>query len=423
MRQFALLLAFVFLPFFVAAQTTLPADAPHREWKAFWVTHPTAPLREPMVFHFRRSLDLQSVPASYIVRVSADNRFILFVNGSRVGDGPARGDLTHWRYERFDLAPFLKSGNNLVTATVWNFGVFAPIAQFSDRTAFLLESEATGATDISTPKDWFVKEEPGQLPLDRHTVTLKDAYFASGPGEEIDASKYDWDWNAETAGAGWVPVGSPMRDSIFDGVSHAHSAYTTGDNPWGLIPDELPRMEYTETSPGEILRVAFTKGEPVADGPLHAAITASNSAFEGFPSVVPSHSHVVLTLDRKTLTTAYPEFTVSGGKGSHIVLTYSEALYDNKEHKGDRDSLSYTDEKGFLHPRHALGLTDSFFPDGASHRAFTPLWWRTWRYLDLDITTGSEPLTLESLKAYFTAYPFEERAKFESADPGLAKIW
>ena len=52
-----------------------------------------------------------------------------------------------------------------------------------------------------------------------------------------------------------------------------------------------------------------------------------------------------------------------------------------------------------------------------------PLWWRTWRYLDLDITTGSEPLTLESLKAYFTAYPFEERATFESADPDLAKIW
>ena len=38
---------------------------------------------------------------------SADNRFILYVNGARVGDGPARGDLTHWRYERFDLAPYL----------------------------------------------------------------------------------------------------------------------------------------------------------------------------------------------------------------------------------------------------------------------------------------------------------------------------
>ncbi len=73
--------------------------------------------------------------------------------------------------------------------------------------------------------------------------------------------------------------------------------------------------------------------------------------------------------------------------------------------------------------RTALGLTDSFLPDGGPHRIFMPLWWRTWRYLDLDITTGSEPLTLESLKAYFTAYPFQERANFESADPDLAKIW
>ena len=114
---------------------------PHREWHASWVTHPTAPLREPVVLHFRRTLDLPAVPASYLVRVSADNRFILFVNGQRVGDGPARGDLTHWRYERFDLAPFLKPGKNLITATVWNFGIYAPVAQMSDRTAFLLESD------------------------------------------------------------------------------------------------------------------------------------------------------------------------------------------------------------------------------------------------------------------------------------------
>ena len=133
------------------AQSTIQPDPPHRDWQASWITHPTAPLREPLVLHFRRTLNLPSVPASYIVRVSADNRFILYVNGHRVGDGPARGDLAHWRYERFDLAPFLQPGSNLVTATVWNFGIYAPIAQMSDRTAFLLESEATGPASISTP--------------------------------------------------------------------------------------------------------------------------------------------------------------------------------------------------------------------------------------------------------------------------------
>ena len=415
MRQIALFFAAVLAPFAIFGpifgQSTLQADAPHHEWKASWVTHPTAPLREPLVLHFRRNLDLQSVPATYLVRVSADNRFILYVNGARAGDGPARGDLAHWRYERFDIAPLLKPGHNLITATVWNFGVYAPIAQFTDRTAFLLESEADGPTGISTPKGWEVEQEQGHRPLDRTSVTLK-TYMAAGPGEEIDASKYDWNWNTGAPGGNWVPVASPMRDSIFVGVQLAHSADTTGDNPWGLIPDTLPHMEYKPTGAGSILSLDDIANEQ-----------PGLSHFPEQSAGLPSHIHVHVTLDRKSLTTAYPELTVSGGKGSHIVITYSEALYDSEHHKGDRDALDYTAANGTKHPRVALGLTDSFLPDGGQHRVFMPLWWRTWRYLDLDITTGDEPLTLESLKAYFTAYPFEERAKFESGDADLDKIW
>ncbi len=70
-----------------------------------------------------------------------------------------------------------------------------------------------------------------------------------------------------------------------------------------------------------------------------------------------------------------------------------------------------------------MGLNDSFLPDGGQHRVFEPLWWRTWRYLDLDIQTADQPLTLESLTANFTAYPFEERAKLQTGQPDLDKIW
>jgi hypothetical protein len=378
-------------------------DPPTREWNASWITHPTAPLRESIVLHFRRSLKLTAVPARYTVRVSADNRFILYVNGSRVGDGPARGDLGHWRYERFDLAPALKPGENLITATVWNWGVYAPVAQMSDRTAFLLESEATGDASISTPDGWMVEIEPGHRSLDRSSVKLEE-YFASGPGEEIDAAKYDWGWNAPAgAGPGWVAAATPMRDSIFPGVNKAHSAEVTGDNFWGLVPDRLPHMEYSATSPGLIARVDSPRG-------------GQDSAwFVGeTPGTVPANTHMHLLLDRKTLTTGYPRLTVSGGKGAKVRLTYSEALYDKDKHKGDRDAVEN---------RQALGLNDSFLPDGGQHRVFEPLWWRTWRYLDLDIQTGSSPLTLESLTASFTAYPFEERAKLQTGDPDLDKIW
>jgi len=119
MRQFAALISISLASFALQAQTTTTQPDPlHRDWKASWITHPTAPLRDPVVLHFRRTLMLASVPTSYVVRVSADNRFILYVNGKRVGDGPARGDLNHWRYERFELAPLLQAGQNLITATV-----------------------------------------------------------------------------------------------------------------------------------------------------------------------------------------------------------------------------------------------------------------------------------------------------------------
>jgi hypothetical protein len=223
--------------------------------------------------------------------------------------------------------------------------------------------------------------------------------MASGTGEEIDAARYDWTWNDPGAtGPAWVPAASPIRESIYSTVNRVHSADTTGDNPWGLVPDALPHMEYRPESAGLTVRADFP----------------ALKAFPTAPVTVPAGSHVHLMLDRKTLTTAYPLLTVSGGKGAHIRLTYSEALYDKNLHKGDRDDVG---------DRTAHGLTDSFLPDGGPHRSFEPLWWRTWRYLDLDIQTGDEPLQLESLTASFTAYPFEERATFKSPDAQLDDIW
>jgi hypothetical protein len=393
-----------------------PPDPPHREWKASWITHPTAPLRDPVVLHFRRTLALAAVPATYPVRVSADNRFVLFVNGHRVGEGPARGDLAHWSYERFDLAPLLKPGENLITATVWNFGVYAPLAQMTDRTAFLLESEATGAAAISTPEGWLVEIEPGQHPLPR-VVNGFWEYMAAGTGEEIDGAHYDWEWNSPSAvGPAWVAAASPIRESIYPTSNKAHSADVIGDNSWCLVPDSLPAMEFSQTSPGP------ERIEVDSNDPLEKAV-ADRTTFPNTPMRIMPHSHIRLLLDRKTLTTAYPRLTVSGGKGAKIRLTYSEALYDNDQHKGDRDAIVYTEKDSIQHPRVALGLSDSFLPDGGAHRSFEPLWWRTWRYLDLDIQTAADPLQLESLTASFTAYPFEQRASFQSSDPELDKIW
>ncbi len=202
-------------------------------------------------------------------------------------------------------------------------------------------------------------------------MTLK-TYFASGPGEEIDASKYDWNWNAQAPPAAiGFPPRTPMRDSIFAGINEAHSADTTGDNPWGLVPDELPHMEYSTTPAGEVVRARRQ--------PSRASERISRQSLVTHPSQVP-HAH--LLLDRKTLTTAYPALTVSGGKGAHIVSPTPKPSTTRTNKRATATTVGLTAS--------ALGLTDSFLPDGGTHRTFTPLWWRTWRYLDLDIITTAD---------------------------------
>ncbi len=396
MKSKLLVFPLIFVLFSAALTTGVSAAEP--QWKASWITHPTAPLREPIVLHFRRSLKLETKPARYVVHVSADNRFVLYVNGHRVGDGPARGDLAHWRYETFDLAAYLAAGSNLVTATVWNFGIYAPTAQITDRTAFLLQGDGATEADLNTPKGWMVAIEPGRIAVPR-TPGGVDGYMANGPGEELNAAAYDWQWNDPgDSSRAWVAAGDPMRENIYPSAARAGLQGEQVDNYWQLVPDELPPMTYTPTEAGEVVR----SDQPGAE------------AFPGKPIAIPANRHVHVLLDRKTLTTAYPQLTVSGGKGANIRLTYAEALYDAKQDKGDRNDVGN---------RQALGVHDRFLPDGGQHRTFEPLWWRVWRYLDLDIQTGAEPLTLESLQGQYTAYPFEERASFDSKDADLKQIW
>src|SRR6476469_561480 len=87
-----------------------------------WITHADAGDRKPVVLHFRRVIELVQVPRTVPVEVTADNRFILYVNGRRGASGPSTGTIEHWRVSRIDLAPWLHAGRNVVAAVVWNFG-------------------------------------------------------------------------------------------------------------------------------------------------------------------------------------------------------------------------------------------------------------------------------------------------------------
>src|SRR5437899_2102678 len=109
-----------------------------KSWSARWITVPNISPFDYGVYHFRRTFELRAKPASFVIHVTGDNRYQLFINGNATVSGPARGDLNHWRFETIDIAPHLKAGKNVLAAVVWNFGQYAPESQVTERTAFLL---------------------------------------------------------------------------------------------------------------------------------------------------------------------------------------------------------------------------------------------------------------------------------------------
>ncbi|MDB5439429.1 MAG: hypothetical protein JWM33_1856 [Caulobacteraceae bacterium] len=343
-----------------------------------------APANAAVSLQFRRRLELPSRPRQFRVRVSADSRFILYVNGQRVGQGPARGDLEHWRYERFDLAPYLNKGENIVAAQVWNDAGNSPIAQVSARTAFMLAPDDANAASLDTASGWQVRIDASRTSTSSRGQ-LAGGYYAAGAPEVFDGSRRDWSWNTlASAATDWQP---------------AVATVPTGAAPWTLIPDPLPAMRYEVRPIGKLVR---TQG-------------MTPPAFPDRPLTIPANTTVSLLLDAGLVQAAYPELTLSGGKGAEVTMRYTEALYDATGRR-------FTD-RAQIGDGQVLGIFDTIHPDGGAKRTYEPYWWRVWRFLEVKVKTGDQPLTLEGLKRYQTGYPFQLKGRFASSDPELDRIW
>ena len=230
------------------------------------------------------------------------------------------------------------------------------------------------------------------------------AYYAAAPGDSIDGSRYPWGWeqrefddsaghDPQRRGAGGEPAVVGRRSELrADAGAAAATARCAG---WQLEPrDPFPPMEETPSSASPRVRRATGVARPTARSCAAPAISSS-----------PRNVARRVLLDQSHTTNAYPVLETSGGAGSTVTLTYAEALIDSAGRKGNRNDVD---------GRTIRGVRDVFQPDGGAHRRFQTLYWRSFRYVQIDIETAAEPLRVHDLHGIFTAYPFVERGRFAS---------
>lgn len=398
------------------------AQAPfifHHAPPASWIAPPAVPADSYVVFHARRTFDLPAVPAHFVVHASADNRYRLFVNGESVSSGPQRADVTHWRYETIDIAPMLHPGHNLLAAVVWNWGAVRPVAQFSYRTGFLVQGDdEETARLVNTGPGWKLLVDSAYQPVVITNATVA-GYYAAGPGENVNGRLYPWGWqSADYDDSHWTTIGtqSPPRRG-----SAPLAAFTSGE---GAMIDRLRLRAPIGPGTGEVVGWQLEpRSIPPMDEILQRltsvrrtmGVAASDAFIRGAGDVVvPARTHATVLLDQGHTTNAYPVVDVSGGGGSSVKLTYAEALVDAHGEKGNRNAIE---------GRTIRGVFDVFTPDGGDDCVFQPLYWRSFRYIQLDVETADTPLTIHDVHGVFTGYPLRERARFASDVAWLADIW
>lgn len=368
--------------------TDINTDLLKNKWAASWISHPQATKNGYEVLNFRKTFELSAKPDKYIIHISADNRYWLFVNGQRICTGPAKGDVSHWRFESLDIAPYLKLGKNLIAAMVWNHGAYMALWQMSHQTGLVIQGNSVKEAIVNTDTSWKVIRNNAYVPLseDFRYIGARELFFAE---------KYPFGWEHTTfVDKFWV-------NAII--TEQAVPAGVLSDNQRKLVPRNIPLPEETMQRFGAIRRMEGVDfNENIIKGTGNLAI---------YP-----WGNVKILIDQKFLTTAYPELLISGGLGAKITITYMEAPFINikNENKGNRNDV----DGKIIH-----GIYDIVLPDGGEKRTFRPLYYRTFRYVELKIENHLQPLIVHDFYSKFTSYPFKEKAAFSSNDTSLTAIW
>lgn len=373
-------------------------DILHKRWKAFWIDVPGATAHGYGVYHFRKTIKLAQKPEHFVVHVSADNRYKLYVNGMQVGFGPARADVYNWNFETIDIASQMHAGDNTVAAVVWNFGDERQEAQISYQTGFILQGNTAAEDAVNTNKSWKCIEDKAYSPLQPQLIYT---YYAAGPAEKVDYNTYPSRWQQSVFDDGkWLPA-----HQMFEGLPKGVFNYTLG---WMLVPRPIPPMEL---SMQKLQSIRKAEGVQVGDSFLQG----------NKPFTVPANTKITLLVDQSFLTTAFPVLEFSKGKDAVITIGYAEALYINENSK-DWRTEHQKGNRNEIEGKRFVGVKDEIICSGRDNESFSPLAYRTYRYIQLQVDTKDEPVNINNLYGMYTGYPFTYNAGFTSSDTTLNAI-
>jgi alpha-L-rhamnosidase len=338
--------------------------------------------------YLRRSFHLDTVPDRAAARVTADSRFILYVNGAEVARGPARSMPERLAYAEIDLSSWLRAGTNVLAALVRFYGAAVPWWQPARPSyqlgygSFAFESPAIG---IVSDASWKGRAAPYQPDVSSARA------LPVPPIELLDGAEVP---------PGWMEPG-------FDDSEWKPSAELSA----GTFAANRKRIPVEPYTAPELADLAPLTAIPIALAELSSHVVPDNHDQDPRAAYPPADQSVgpadgadlITTFDAGRITLATPWVEAHGPRGSTVDLYVGEDL------RADRSAEI---SPRFYATRYQLAGAGRERAEGFDAVGF--------RYLTIVARGGAR---VDHAGAIERRYPRSDAAHFASDDERLNTLW
>lgn len=328
------------------------------------------------------------------LRICCDLRYLVWLNGKRVGFGPPKFHQHTPTVDVYDVATHIRRGVNTVVIQIYSLGSLRISSCMPQRGALWMSLE-NATESVVSDSSWKMQLDPGYLQDVASRGELQP------PSEHYDARFGLRGVEKETYNDSLWPFARELSSSSLERMEDRDIPFMTAriHRPDRIIESGIAMFpkNYRDISPSERARLlASSRNIPDTN---HLIRPQEGEAFSVSldPSDLTSAQSLYVLLDFGRIWTGYPCLKIEGRPGTLVDISYSEDL---KNHRIRPDkSLPY-------HDRIVLG------EELVEHRI---TWPKCFRYLQLNVHGGLAEVKDIALER--STYPIVRKGFFSSDRP------
>ena len=383
---------------------------------------------------FRRVFSLPAIAQKASLSITVDGRYQLFINGQRVGRGPARSSPRFQIYDVHDISPFLQKGENVIAALVHTYGVDTAWYEtakdywqnyFGDGGLYVEADILCGEEEIALQSDalWRCRQS------DAWRQDTPRAGWGQDFIEDFDARRFP---------DGWCGVG--FDDSAWDPVqiltvagNETEKAMGFGaHSPFPVLKErDFPHLAETEKAPVKFM--ASYGVLPSPDTPLDRRFY--DEEFITLPQGYVKNPEALLRDDEAmtfirtgqdcdvslliafdVIHSAFPFIEIEAQGGEIIEVGVSETI------------AGEFDENSVMTPRLArethLDCANLFrYTARPGRQRFEKFEWTAVRYMQITVRNAPDGIHIRHAGSLYIHYPVENSGAFDCDDKFLSRLW